>query len=378
MSYKKIREGKYKIEVERQINGRRKRKSKTITSDLKGRDLKRQISNIENELYERLADDTADKYDGILYEDFVNLFISSGEIEDLTIHYYDDYLRRRAMNAFRGMPIANIKRAHVVDFIQSLQKTISPYTKKPLSPKTIKHHRDCLRALFNYAVYLEIVDKNPADHIKVDPVPNKVEGRFFEPEEVDALLGALEEKGDFKYYVFFVLQFYTGCRPSEMYGLTWDKIDFVREQITIDQSLVPRRSSPGYVLKSTKTSDIRIKPLPGSIVVLLKKLKSISLGTTNYVFTNADGDHLAESSFRKYLQSFCKKNNLPYLPPYAIRHTTGTFLAAQGTPMPNIAELLGHTNQQTTAKYIHATQNKSDEANKMLADTIRPRIKIVK
>lgn len=377
MSWKKIREGKYKIDVERQINNARKRKSKTINTDLKGRDLKRLISKTEDELYHALENQDADKYDGILYEDFVDLFITSGDIEDLTIHYYNDYLKRRAMTRFKGTPIANIKRAHIVDFIQDLQKTISPYTKKPLSPKTIKHHRDCLRALFNHAVYLEIIDKNPADHVKVDPVPNQVEGRFYEPEEIDAILGALEEKGDFKYYVFFVLQFYTGCRPSEMYGLTWDKIDFDREQITIDQSLVPKRNAPGYVLKSTKTSDIRIKPLPGSIVVLLEKLKSISLGVSDYVFTNVDGDHLAESAFRKYLRSFCKANNLPYLPPYAIRHTTGTFLAANGTPMPNIAEILGHTNQQTTAKYIHATQNKNDEANEMLAETVRPRIKLV-
>lgn len=377
MSWKKIGKDKYKMDVERQVNGRRKRKVKTYTTDLKGRDLTRFLQVKENELYDLLGQsDEAIDYGEITYEDFAALFISSRAVEGKTVDFYEDCLYGHCLDYFRGAKIKSILRADVVAFVKKLQAYISKRTGRPLAPKTIKHHRDCLRALFNHAIYLEIIDKNPADHIKLDPVPNQVKGRYYEPEDVDRLLSTLESEGDYKYYVFFVLQLYTGCRPSEMYGLTWDKIDFDRGIITIDQALVKSKSS-GYVIKSTKAHDVRTKPIPAYIEVMLKKLQSISLGVTDYVFTNADGGHLGERAFREYLRHFCDRHGLPYIPPYGIRHTAGTLLAARGIPIANVAKQLGHASTQTTTKYIHATQSVDEEAENILAEIVKPKLRII-
>lgn len=377
MSWKKIGKDKYKMDVERQVNGRRKRKVKTYTTDLKGRDLTRFMQAKENEAYDKLGepDDVVD-YSEITYEDFAALFISSRAVEGKTVDFYEDCLCGHCMDYFRGVKIKSILRADVVAFVKKLQAYVSKRTGRPLAPKTIKHHRDCLRALFNHAQYLEIIDKNPADYIKTDPVPNQVKGRYYEPDDVDLILTALESDGDYKYYVFFVLQLYTGCRPSEMYGLTWDKIDFDRGIITIDQALVKSKSA-GYVVKSTKAHDVRTKPMPAYIEVMLKKLQSISLGVTDYVFTNADGDHLGERAFREYLRRFCDRHGLPYIPPYGIRHTAGTLLAARGIPIANVAKQLGHASTQTTTKYIHATQSVDEEAENILAEIAKPKLRII-
>ena len=373
MSWKKVSKNKYKLDVERRIDGQRKRKTKTGTTELKGRDLNRFLTIKEDEIYEALKD-----YGEVTYPEFVEIFMNDLEVEPRTIHYYKDYLLKRTMDYFRPMRIADIKRAHVLDFIKQLQKTISQATGKPLSPKTIKHHRDALRALLNYAIYLGIIDKNPADGIKIEAVPNQVFGRYYEPDEVEKILTALQKHGDFRYYVFFMLQLYAGCRPSEIYGLMWSKIDFERERITIDQALVKSHEAEGYVLKPTKTEDRRIKPLPGSLVLLLGQLKELSPGVTDYVFTNAQGEHLGEGSFKEYLRYFCKKHGLKYLSPYAIRHTTGTLLSANGIPMANIASQLGHASTQTTSKYVHATRTVDDEAAEILSEIIRPQLRSVK
>ena len=377
MSWKKIGKNKYKMDVERQVNGRRKRKVKTYTTDLKGRDLTRFMQAKENEAYDKLgeSDDVVD-YSEITYRQFVDVFMDSREVEGKSIDFYEYCLYGHCLNYFKDKKIKLIKRADVVDFIKQLQKNISPRTGEPLGPKTIRHHRNCLATLFNHAQYLEIIDKNPADYIKTDPVPNQVKGRYYEPEDVDRLLSTLESEGDYKYYVFFVLQLYTGCRPSEMYGLTWDKIDFDRGIITIDQALVKSKSA-GYVVKGTKAHDVRTKPIPAYIEVMLKKLKSISLGLTDYVFTNADGDHLGERAFREYLRRFCDRHGLPYIPPYGIRHTAGTLLAARGIPIANVAKQLGHASTQTTAKYIHATQSVDEEAENILAEIAKPKLRII-
>lgn len=376
MSWKKISKGKYKLDVERRVNGKRRRKTKTVKTDLKGRDLNRYLSAIEDDIYERLGNNESKDYSEIIYEDFVDLFMGSRVVEGKTADFYKSCLGGHSINYFSGKKIKEISRADVVEFITALKKYISKETGKPLSPKTIKHHRDCLRALFNYAKFLEIIDRNPTEYISLDPVPNQVEGRYYEPDDVDLILTALESEGDYKYYVFFVLQLYTGCRPSEMYGLTWEKVDFDRGIITIDQALVKSKSS-GYVIKSTKARDVRTKPIPAYIEVMLKKLHSISLGATDYVFTNADGGHLGESAFREYLRRFCDQRGLPYLPPYGIRHTAGTLLAARGIPIANVAKQLGHASTQTTAKYIHATQSVDKEAENILAEAAKPKLKIV-
>ena len=378
MSWKKISKGKYKLDVERRVSGKRRRKTKTVKTDLKGRDLNRYLSAIEDEIYERLGNDESKDYTEIIYEDFVDLFMGSRVVEGKTADFYKSFLGGHSLNYFSGKKIKDISRADVVEFINAMKKYISKSTGRPLSPKTIKHHRDCLRALFNYAKFLEIIDRNPTEYISLDPVPNQVDGRYYEPEDVDIILEALESEGDYKYYVFFVLQLYTGCRPSEIYGLTWEKIDFDRGIITIDQALVKSKSAGGYVVKKTKSHEVRTKPIPGYIQVLLTKLKDISLGTTDYVFTNANGGHLGESAFREYFRRFCDRRGLPYLPPYGVRHTTGTLLAAQKIPLPNISKQLGHASTQTTTKYIHATQSVDKEAENILAEAAKPKLKLVK
>lgn len=379
MSWKKIGKGKYKLDVERQVNGERKRKTKTYNTELKGRDLNRFMQARENEIYDLLGEpDEVIDYSEVSYRQFVDVFLSHIDVEARTVHFYKDFLMGRTMERFGNKKIKAIKKADIVDYIKHLKKTPSKTTGRPLSSKTIKHYRDCLRALFNYAEDLKIISETPVHNIKINPVPNQVQGRYYEPDQLDQVMEALQEKGDFKYYVFFVLQLYTGCRPSEIYGLTWDKIDFDRSMITIDQALVLSRESVGYVLKPTKTCDTRTKPLPGSLLQLLERLKSESLGVTNYVFTNSKGDHLVQDAFRKYLKKFCTKHDLPYIPPYGIRHTTGTILAAKGIPVANVAKQLGHASTQTTSKYIHATRSVDEEAENILADTVRPKMRIVK
>ena len=379
MSWRKIGKNKYKMEVERQVDGERKRKSVTYNTDLKGRDLNRFMQARENEIYDRLGEpeETID-YSEITYKQFVDVFLSDIDVEARTVHFYKDFLMGRTMERFGNKKIKDIKKVHIVDYMKHLKKVISKKTGRPLSPKTIKHYRDCLRALFNYAEDLKIISETPVQNIKTSPVPNQVQGRYYEPDQLDQVMEALQEKGEFKYYVFFVLQLYTGCRPSEIYGLMWDKIDFDRGMITIDQALVLSRESAGYVLKPTKTCDTRTKPLPGSLLQLLKRLKGESLGVTNYVFTNSKGNHLVQDAFRKYLKKFCTKHDLPYIPPYGIRHTTGTILAAKGIPVANVAKQLGHASTQTTSKYIHATRSVDEEAENILAEIAKPKLKLVK
>ena len=55
---------------------------------------------------------------------------------------------------------------------------------------------------------------------------------------------------------------------------------------------------------------------------------------------------------RKRLNRACRRASLPERPPYAWRHFFGTMQAASGTNLAILAQVMGHTNLQTTNRYI--------------------------
>lgn len=382
MSYRKLANGKIKIEVEKQVNGQRRRKAKTIETDCKGKDLKFQIAEIEKQLTEQLIGDNYDMSQ-YTFRQFSEYFLETCTCKQKTIDGYRNKLRNHTLDFFGKMQITEIKKYHIEAFISELRKTKSDRTGEPLSPKTIKHHRDLLRTIFNKAIDLEIIDKNPVDGVKIPTVHQSLQGKYYTKEEIEEIIGMLAKYGTHKYLCFFVLQFYTGARPSEMYGLQWKKIDFNNQTITIDKALI--KTTKGYQLNSTKTEDLRIIQLTPQLLIYLNQLKTLEIAKhktedieNKYVFTNEKGEHLHDGAFRTYLRRFCKKHKLKYVSPYGIRHTTGTVLSEENIPLINIAKVLGHTNQTTTQKYIHPVQTVDEKAQSILAEISTPKIRIIK
>lgn len=381
MSYRKIDTNKYKIEVETTVKGKRRRKSKTVTTKLKGKDLEYFISDIEKELYNIINDDVKYDFAGYTFEEFARYVIDSSKVTQRTIDSYNQYLRNRTADFFTGMKLVDIKTYHLQEFIDYLEKEISPKTGKPLSSKTIYHYRNLLRLIFNKAKTMDIIRNNPMAGVDMPKMDNSLKRDYYTVEEVEEFIGYLEKFGDIRYLAFFALQVYTGARPSEMYGLKWDKLDLDKGIITIDSALV--KTTEGYVFKETKTNDVRTMQLSPYLISKLSDLKLYE-GTKHtdfsgkFVFTNPEGNHMHESSFSKYLRKFSKKYNLKYVTPYGLRHTTGTLLVAEGVPMVNVAKILGHSSTNTTSKYVHPLDSVNDKAMDILTDVTTPKLRLVK
>lgn len=383
MSWKKVGDGKYRVDVERNVKGKRRRKSKRVKTDLKGRDLNRFLRNVEDQLYDMLNATSENDMPNWSFVRFADYVIKTCKATQNTKDGYMRYLNCRTRDYFGDKKLVDIKLHNVQSFIDMLESTVSPATKKPLSAKTIKHYRDLIRYVFNRAKKLKIVDDNPADDVETPKVSKKLKGTFYEIEELAEVLPVLENKADMRYHAFFIFAVFTGCRPSEIYGLKWGKIDFSSGLAFINEALV--KTTKGYIQKPTKTEDERIAKLPPYMLKLLSELKTYEMAkhksgdiSDKYVFTNAKGEHLNECAFRKYLKNFCARNDLPYVTPYGLRHTTGTILAAQKVPTVNIAKKLGHTSITTTQKYIHPTIEVDDMANEILEKIVTPKLRLVK
>lgn len=129
-------------------------------------------------------------------------------------------------------------------------------------------------------------------------------------------------------YNMLLVTLHTGMRKGEMFGLTWEDIDFLNGRINI------RRSWAG----STKTGKPRSVPMSKTVEKVLTECYSV--GATGHCFK------WCEPNFR--LKQMCELANVRTLTWHGLRHTFATLaLNAKRSPK-EVAEMLGHSKVSTT------------------------------
>ncbi len=71
-----------------------------------------------------------------------------------------------------------------------------------------------------------------------------------------------------------------------------------------------------------------------------------------HVFLNDAGKPYTACVFRQRLRRWCKRAGIKPRPPYALRHTFGSMEAEANVNQTVIAQVMGHTQLRTTARYI--------------------------
>ena len=98
-----------------------------------------------------------------------------------------------------------------------------------------------VKGSLKYACYtLNYINTDPAEHVhtpridKIDTDP----AHIFTQEEIERILERF--KGTHSIYYSFLTAYYTGMRVSEVYGLTWDCIDFNKKTLTINKNIIKK------------------------------------------------------------------------------------------------------------------------------------------
>ena len=229
----------------------------------------------------------------------------------------------------------------------------------------IHYHANNHKAL-KYAVKIDLIDVNPADKVE-RPKKDRYVGSFYDADEVNALFEAA--KGS-KLELPILFGAFYGLRRSEAIGLKWDAIDFDQNTITIRHTVTSCDLDGKRILvaaDTTKTkSSMRTLPLVPFMRERLLALKdeqednrrlcgrSYIKDYIGYVCVNEIGDlikpHYVTESFPKLL----KANGLRHIRYHDLRHSCASLLLANGVPMKQIQEWLGHSDFSTTANiYAH-------------------------
>ena len=235
-----------------------------------------------------------------------------------------------------------------------------------VSASSVIHYHANIHKALKYAVKIDLIDVNPADKVE-RPKKDRYDGSFYDADEVNALFEAA--KGT-KLELPILFGAFYGLRRSEAIGLKWDAIDFDQNTITIRHTVTSCDLDGKRILvaaDTTKTkSSMRTLPLVPFMRERLLALReeqkenrrlcgrSYIKDYVDYVCVNEIGDlikpHYVTESFPKLL----KANGLRPVRYHDLRHSCASLLLANGVPMKQIQEWLGHSDFSTTANiYAH-------------------------
>lgn len=156
----------------------------------------------------------------------------------------------------------------------------------------------------------------------------------------------------------------TGLRPQELRPLR-------RQNIIEQQGMVFIHIEHHKTSESSRVPIPRTVPLsPEAAAIVRRQLASHPW--SDYVFLNDDGIPYSAGTLRQRLERWCKRAGIPVMPPYALRHVFGTRQGRNGTNQAILAQLMGHSNIQTAARYIINCDPAHTNAVNAMAKMIMP------
>ena len=353
-----------------------KRKSKWISTKLPVKGNKKKAEKMLMEARKSFVVENGPVTDDILFADFMLqwLEIIKPTIAITTYSSYSNMVKGTIVPYFRerGITLSGLKPTDIQTFYTEQLKRVS-------ANSVIHYHANIHKAL-KYAVKIDLIPTNPADKIE-RPKKDRFVGSFYDSTEIQKLFEAA--KGTHLEIPIFLGAFY-GLRRSEALGLKWDAIDFQNDTITIRHTVTSCNIDGKHVQiaqDTTKTkSSMRTLPL---VPVFKEKLlearakqdecrrvcgRCYDRRYLDYVCVDEMGGlispHYLTSAFPKLLE----KNGLRRIRFHDLRHSCASLLLANGVPMKQIQEWLGHSDFATTANvYAHLDyQSKLSSADAML------------
>lgn len=218
-----------------------------------------------------------------------------------------------------------------------------------------------MSALLNHAVTYYSLPINP--YKKIDKMGNseaKSKAQFWEREEYDKFIATFEEGS--KYYVLFETLFWTGMRIGEVLSLTYERINPVTKEITINETY-HREKKKDYITEPKTENSVRTIEIPA---FLLDELATYYERLYNYP-ANERLFPIVVRTVEKTMAAHIEKAGVTYIRVHDLRHSHATYLMNKNVPLKDIANRLGHKNiNQIINTYGHAAKNSEKKIANML------------
>ena len=92
-----------------------------------------------------------------------------------------------------------------------------------------------------------------------------------------------------------------------------------------------------------------------------------------WLFTQWNGEIMNPQTPTKQFDKFLKKHNLKHRKLHSLRHTSATLLLYGGINIRQVQQRLGHSELETTQKYLHYLSEADVEAVNVLTNMLEPK-----
>ena len=309
------------------------------------------------------------------------LEIAKGRLAVATYSSYAAMIKKPVGPYFRqrNLTLRELEARHLQMFYSEMLRKVKP--------NTVIHYHAIIHSALKYAVKTDMLVQNVAD--KVDrPKRNSFQPVFLSAEEMQKMFKAL--RGTKLELPVLVAAFY-GFRRGEVLGLKWDAIDFERGTISVIRTVTTITvdgKQTEIEQQSAKTkSSLRTLPLIGSFreyFLQVKEAQELNKQVCGncynheydgFVFVDELGERMRPNYLTEYFPKYIAKHWMPKMRFHDLRHSCASLLLANGVPLKQIQEWLGHSDFSTTANiYAHLDyRSKISSAQAMEQGMLLPR-----
>lgn len=275
-----------------------------------------------------------------------------------TSRLYRRTLRLHVYPTIGDTSLAQLRRSDV----QTIVGTLSANGYKP---KTIENVVRLVRAICNAAVDDGIIPVSPCRRV----TRPAVQQRHVVPLPLDGVRRAADAISP-RLRALVMLSLGTGLRQGEALGLTVDRVDFLRKEITVDRQLMKVVGNAPELAPLKTDSSRRVVPVPDFVVeAVAAHLAKYPAGEGGLVFTGERGQPVARAWLhRAWRQAVIAAELSGDTTWHMLRHTYASVLIDGGESVTVVAKRLGHANPSETLRtYSHLWPN-SDERTRQVVE----------
>jgi len=282
-----------------------------------------------------------------LARDWYHLY-AEPNLADNTLGKYRRVLRLHILPELGELKIAEVTPEVVARFRTELER-------RHVGRDTVRVSLVVLQAMFRRGVEWGRASTNPVVVVAKPSARRERAVRPFSPQQVERIRAELDVGGATLVSVIA----YAGLRcPEEVLALEWRH---VRERTL----LVEQRNLDGQITAGQKVRGAapRAVDLVGP---LRQDLRSWGLACgrpaeSRLVFARADGEgwrrHDWNNWRRRVWRPALERTEVPYAPPYDLRHAFASLQIRAGASIPELAEQLGHSPTMTLSTYSHVIRD---------------------
>ncbi len=177
------------------------------------------------------------------YSDFLDYWLKEYceiNLQYNTIQAYSNIIKNHVKPRLGFYGLSQLSTASIQEFINAI------YVEKGFSKNFMKNILKVLKGSLNYASdVVGFIKDNPARKVKLPKYETTEEdpAHIFSKEEVNIILERF--KNNHAMYYAFLTAYYTGLRVSEVFGLTWEDIDFENKTLSVNKNIVKKNQNGG-------------------------------------------------------------------------------------------------------------------------------------